>query len=64
MNGIARFFICLVTALMFIAAPAYADTSNPKVTITPVSGTGITEFGMFNIGVQPAEPTDQLVEIQ
>ena len=64
MKRIARFFIALITVLMFITGPAYAETINPKVTITPVNGTRVTEFGMFNIAVKPEKPTDQLVEIQ
>jgi hypothetical protein len=38
--------------------------SNPKVNVTPVGGTGITEVGMFNISVTPVNPTDTILALQ
>jgi hypothetical protein len=38
--------------------------SPPNVRVTPAGGTGITEVGMFNISVTPANPTDQILALQ
>lgn len=39
-------------------------TARVNVSIQPVGGSGPTELGMFNIGVTPVAPTDQIINLQ